>query len=112
MKRRGGKVGRRGFAKNSAAPVDCHWQAGAEKIVVLMRAPLSAPERWLRSSALFLGRCLYRVTTHGAARLPEGGCLLLPNHLTWVDSIVLQIACPRPIRFIVYDEIYQLPLLK
>jgi acyl-[acyl-carrier-protein]-phospholipid O-acyltransferase/long-chain-fatty-acid--[acyl-carrier-protein] ligase len=77
-----------------------------------MRTSLSFAERVLRNTALFLGRCLYRVTTHGVARLPSGGFLLLPNHLTWIDSIVLQIACPRPIRFIVYDEIYQLPLLK
>jgi acyl-[acyl-carrier-protein]-phospholipid O-acyltransferase/long-chain-fatty-acid--[acyl-carrier-protein] ligase len=77
-----------------------------------MRTSLSWLERVLRSTALFLGRCLYRVRTHGASHLPAGGFLLLPNHLTWIDSIVLQIACPRPIRFIVYDEIYQLPLLK
>jgi len=77
-----------------------------------MRTSPSFAERVLRRTALFLGRCLYRVTTHDASRLPAGGCLLLPNHLTWIDSIVLQIACPRPIRFIVFDEIYQLPLLK
>lgn len=58
-----------------------------------------------------LGRLLYRVRTHFADRLPASGCLLLPNHLTWVDAIVLQLSCPRPIRFIVFDAIYKLPLL-
>lgn len=47
----------------------------------------------------------------GSELLPEGGFLLLPNHLTWVDAVVLQMACPRPIRFIVDEAIYKLPLL-
>jgi len=54
----------------------------------------------------------YRVDVHGAERIPAGGVLLLPNHLTWVDAIVLQMACPRPIRFLVFDEIYRQPLLR
>ena len=43
---------------------------------------------------------------------PKGGFLLLPNHITWVDAIVLQIACPRPIRYIIDQEFYHKPLLK
>jgi acyl-[acyl-carrier-protein]-phospholipid O-acyltransferase/long-chain-fatty-acid--[acyl-carrier-protein] ligase len=60
---------------------------------------------------MLLGRLLYRVKAEFAQRLPEGGFLLLPNHLTWVDAIVLQLAAPRPIRFIVYEAIYRMPLL-
>lgn len=40
-------------------------------------------------------------------RLPDGGCLLLPNHVTWVDAVLLQVACPRPIRFLIYEGIYK-----
>lgn len=58
-----------------------------------------------------LARCVYRVKVIGAEHLPAGGCLLLPNHLTWVDAIVLQVACPRPIRFVVFEGIYRQPLL-
>jgi acyl-[acyl-carrier-protein]-phospholipid O-acyltransferase/long-chain-fatty-acid--[acyl-carrier-protein] ligase len=57
-------------------------------------------------------RCLYRVTAHGAENLPDGGFLLLPNHITWVDAIVLQLACPRPIRYIIDQEFYNKPVLK
>ena len=53
-----------------------------------------------------IARLIYKVDAHGVGSLPEGGFLLLPNHLTWVDAIVLQLACPRPIRFIVWEEIY------
>jgi acyl-[acyl-carrier-protein]-phospholipid O-acyltransferase/long-chain-fatty-acid--[acyl-carrier-protein] ligase len=61
--------------------------------------------------AELLGRLVYRVAAHGVEHLPPGGFLLVPNHITWIDSIVLQIACPRPVRFMVYDEIYRQPAL-
>jgi acyl-[acyl-carrier-protein]-phospholipid O-acyltransferase/long-chain-fatty-acid--[acyl-carrier-protein] ligase len=61
----------------------------------------------IRGLGIFLARCIYRVTVFGAPRLPPGGFLLLPNHLTWVDALVLQLACPRPIRFIVYEDIFK-----
>jgi acyl-[acyl-carrier-protein]-phospholipid O-acyltransferase/long-chain-fatty-acid--[acyl-carrier-protein] ligase len=54
-----------------------------------------------------LARLVYRVTTFGADKLPEGGFLLLPNHLTWVDALILQVACPRPIRFVIWEEFYR-----
>ena len=65
----------------------------------------------LLSLAKFLVRLAYRVTARGVETLPEGGFLLLPNHVTWVDAILLQVACPRPIRFIVFDAIYNQPAL-
>ena len=58
-----------------------------------------------------LVRIIYRVRAHGVETLPEGGFLLLPNHITWIDAIVLQIACPRPVRFMVFEPIYNQPAL-
>ncbi len=68
-------------------------------------------ERLFRFTGAFFARLIYRVTPHFAERLPAGGFLLLPNHLTWIDAIVIQLACPRPIRFIVFEDIYKQPLL-
>jgi acyl-[acyl-carrier-protein]-phospholipid O-acyltransferase/long-chain-fatty-acid--[acyl-carrier-protein] ligase len=53
-----------------------------------------------------LTRIVYRISTHGIENLPAGGFLLLPNHLTWVDAIVLQASCPRRIRFVMSERIY------
>ena len=58
-----------------------------------------------------MARLIYRVTAIGREQLPNGGFLLLPNHITWVDAILLQLACPRPIRFIVDDTYYRNRLL-
>src|SRR5216110_2865361 len=68
-------------------------------------------ERVLRFFGLGLARLIYRVSTMGLERLPKGGFLLLPNHITWVDAIVLLLACPRPIRFIIDEGVYRNPIL-
>src|SRR5438034_8272842 len=74
-------------------------------------ASMSAVERALHFFVRPLVRCVYRVTTQGIQNLPKGGFLLLPNHITWVDAIVLQLACPRPIRYIIDQEFYRKPIL-
>ncbi|PZR73095.1 MAG: AMP-dependent synthetase, partial [Chthoniobacterales bacterium] len=74
-------------------------------------AKLSGFERVLCFFGLALARLIYRVTTTGREYLPPGGFLLLPNHITWVDAIVLSLACPRPIRFIVDAGVYRNRLL-
>lgn len=63
---------------------------------------------FLRSGGRIVASLIYRVTSFGRHWIPQGGFLLLPNHMTWVDAVVLQLACPRPIRFIVFADIYHL----
>jgi len=64
-----------------------------------------------KSLLLKLGSCLvrliYRIRVSGLEHLPEGGALLLPNHVTWVDAVLLQTISPRPIRFLIYEPIYR-----
>jgi acyl-[acyl-carrier-protein]-phospholipid O-acyltransferase/long-chain-fatty-acid--[acyl-carrier-protein] ligase len=68
-------------------------------------------ERALYALGLGLGRAIYRVTAFGRETLPSGGFLLLPNHITFVDAIILQLACPRRIRYIVDESFYRKPFL-
>ncbi len=66
------------------------------------------PEGLLRLALGLIGRTFYRVTPVGLEAMPAtGGVLLLPNHISYVDAVILQLACPRPIRFLVYDQIYR-----
>src|SRR5437773_4907439 len=58
-----------------------------------------------------LVRCFYRVSAVGLENLPAGGFLLVPNHITWVDALILQLACPRPIRYVIDQEYYYKPIL-
>ena len=55
----------------------------------------------------------YRIKVLGLNQLPEqGGVLLLGNHVSWIDWAIIQIASPRPIRFVMIKNIYQIPFLK
>lgn len=76
---------------------------------------LNPPPPPPRASGLFylagrlIAGLIYRVRVFGAENLPEtGGALLCPNHITWVDAVVLQLACRRPIRFLVDEGIYRI----
>src|SRR5438046_2344325 len=72
---------------------------------------MSRTERALYFFGRLLVRCFYRVTAIGLENLPAGGFLLVPNHISWVDALVLQLACPRPIRFVIDQEYYHKPIL-
>src|SRR5437870_1714293 len=72
----------------------------------------SASERAVYSFACALASLVYRVRAIGLENLPSGGFLFVPNHITWVDAIILQLACPRPVRFVIDEEFYQKPMLK
>ena len=74
-----------------------------------MTRKMSAAERALYFFGRLLVRCFYRVNAIGAQNLPEGGFLLVPNHISWVDALVLQLACPRPIRYVIDQQYYHKP---
>lgn len=65
---------------------------------------------------LFVGVAVgrgYRVNVEGLDNLPkEGGVLLLGNHISWIDWALVQIACPRPVRFVMLRSIYETWYLK
>jgi acyl-[acyl-carrier-protein]-phospholipid O-acyltransferase / long-chain-fatty-acid--[acyl-carrier-protein] ligase len=73
--------------------------------------PQSTAERALHVFGRLLVRCFYRITAVGLENLPDGGFLLVPNHISWVDALVLQLACPRPIRYVIDQEYYHKRIL-
>src|SRR3954469_3648172 len=73
--------------------------------------PQSTAERALYLLGRPLVRCFYRVTPLRLENLPASGFLLVPNHISWVDALILQLACPRPIRFVIDQEYYHKRML-
>src|SRR2546421_1628325 len=73
--------------------------------------PRSTAQRALYFFGRPLVRCFYRVTARGLENLPAGGFLLVPNHISWVDALILQLACPRPIRYVIDQEYFHKPIL-
>lgn len=70
------------------------------------------PEFLLRFLSWLLIHVIYRLQVTGIDRIPEHGpALLICNHVSFVDPIVISAACPRPIRFIMEASIFRIPLL-
>lgn len=62
------------------------------------------------TKALFVP--LYRLRVDGAERIPATGPVLIAsNHVSYWDAVFLQIACPRPIRWMMDEAYYRLPVL-
>lgn len=57
--------------------------------------------------AALIARALYRVRVGGAGHMPKtGGAVVIANHLSYVDVIVLQLASPRRIRFVGFKGLH------
>ncbi len=70
------------------------------------------PEFFLRFLAWLLMHSIYRLRVTGSEHIPETGpSLLVCNHVSYVDALIITAACRRPIRFVMYDGIYRLPVL-
>ncbi len=64
------------------------------------------PQALLRLVLVLLTHTLYRVRVVGREHIPlEGGALLVPNHVSFVDGLFLLVSIDRPIRVMV-DECY------
>jgi acyl-[acyl-carrier-protein]-phospholipid O-acyltransferase/long-chain-fatty-acid--[acyl-carrier-protein] ligase len=50
----------------------------------------------------------YRLEVIGLKNMPaQGGVLLLGNHISWIDWAMVQMASPRPVRFVMIRAIYE-----
>jgi 1-acyl-sn-glycerol-3-phosphate acyltransferase len=70
------------------------------------------PEFLMRFLAWMLIHTIHRVKVIGVDRIPESGpAVLVCNHVSYVDAIVIGAASPRPIRFVMDHKIFSAPVL-
>jgi acyl-[acyl-carrier-protein]-phospholipid O-acyltransferase/long-chain-fatty-acid--[acyl-carrier-protein] ligase len=66
------------------------------------------PQHFVRFTLLSIFRIFYRQKVLHAERMPEeGGVLIVPNHVTYIDAFILTAASPRPIRFLMHDNFFK-----
>lgn len=71
------------------------------------------PQSLTRFALTYILSRHYKVSVQGMKNIPaHGGVLLLGNHISWIDWAILQIASPRPVRFVMIRHIYQRWYLK
>jgi 1-acyl-sn-glycerol-3-phosphate acyltransferase len=85
---------------------------GLLNVVVAGYIFLLVPEYLLRFIAFILTRCIYRFKVRGDEHIPtQGAAILVCNHVSFIDAMVLMAASPRPIRFIMDHRIFAIPVL-
>lgn len=71
------------------------------------------PEFTQRFISYLLSHCLYRVSVTGRQHIPEqGAALVVANHVSYVDALILMGTSTRPVRFVMDKSISELPVLK
>ncbi|TAH47265.1 MAG: glycerol acyltransferase, partial [Betaproteobacteria bacterium] len=71
------------------------------------------PEFLLRFLVWMLVHTVYRLRVRGIGNVPETGpAVIVCNHVSFVDALVIMAACRRPIRFVMDHRIFRTPLLR
>jgi 1-acyl-sn-glycerol-3-phosphate acyltransferase len=85
---------------------------GIANAVVAAYIFLLVPEYLLRFIAWLASRLVYRFKVSGEEHIPTAGAaILVANHVSFVDAVLLMAASPRPIRFIMDHQIFKVPVL-
>ncbi|QGW66360.1 MFS transporter [Lysobacter soli] len=71
------------------------------------------PEFMMRFLSWVFVRVLYRMRPHGIEQhVPdEGAALIVCNHVSYMDALILSASVPRPIRFVMYYRIFNIPVM-
>lgn len=70
------------------------------------------PSASARFAFWLMVKVFYKIRPQGLENIPrKGGALLTPNHISFIDGILLLITIPRPVRFIIYADFVYNPKL-
>jgi acyl-[acyl-carrier-protein]-phospholipid O-acyltransferase / long-chain-fatty-acid--[acyl-carrier-protein] ligase len=71
------------------------------------------PDALLRLLLWIVTHTLYRIHLEGRENVPsKGGALLVPNHVSMVDAVLLIASIDRPIRFLMFKGSYDHPFIR
>jgi len=85
---------------------------GLLNVLVVGYLFLLVPEYIVRFIMLFVTRFVYRVRVRGEEHLPtDGPAIVVCNHVSFVDAVILGVTSPRPMRFLMDHRIFANPAL-
>lgn len=78
---------------------------------ILVYATCLLPQATIRFVVWLLSRFVYRVRIHNIENLPERGPgLLVANHVSWLDGVLILLCSSRNIRMVTYADYVQGPI--
>ena len=82
-------------------------------VVVAIYIYTVVPEFVMRFLIWIITHTIYRVHHINLDRIPdEGPAVIVCNHVSYMDGLILGGACRRPIRFVMFEPIFRIPVLK
>jgi len=85
---------------------------GVMNIAVAIYIFTLVPEFMMRFITWVLVHTLYRIRVDGLKNVPdEGAALVVCNHVSFMDPLILMASVRRPMRFVMYYRIFNIPVL-
>lgn len=86
---------------------------GIMNLAVLLYVYSQVPEFTQRFISYLLSHVMYRVNVNGREHIPaQGAGIIVSNHVSYVDALIIMGASTRPIRFVMDKSISEIPLLR
>ena len=87
--------------------------AGLITIPVVAYIIILMPDLTFRFFMWLLTHTVYRLRVFGRENIPEkGGALIVPNHISFIDGILMMISSSRMIRFVIFADFTEMPFLR
>jgi acyl-[acyl-carrier-protein]-phospholipid O-acyltransferase/long-chain-fatty-acid--[acyl-carrier-protein] ligase len=83
------------------------WIVGGALLAVLF----ALRRRLARALLLPLIHTVYRIRVTGTRNIPSGGALLVANHLSFVDALLVGASAPRPVQFLMHRSFFRAPIV-
>ena len=101
-----------GLLKAGLATPDLFLVTGLMNAAVALFIYLLVPEFLMRFLAWILIHTVYRVRAEGLEHVPEDGpCVVVCNHVSYVDAVAIAACVRRPVRFVMDHRIFAMPVL-
>jgi 1-acyl-sn-glycerol-3-phosphate acyltransferase len=86
---------------------------GVTTALVLVALVGAIPDMFVRSLMWLVAHVFHRLHVDGQHHVPkEGGALIVCNHVSLMDGILVKVALQRPVRFLIHREYYDNPWLR
>jgi 1-acyl-sn-glycerol-3-phosphate acyltransferase len=67
-----------------------------------------ALQHFVKATVWILLRLIYRVRVRGSYNIPaSGAAILVPNHVSFIDAVLIAAHIQRPVRFAMYYKLYR-----